>query len=157
VEVLADRSLGRVLVDGVAGLVLLILAGRLIVLAAADFGRILGWDTFTVGAVLVAVATSVPELATVIAAKLRNHGDVSVGTVLGSNIFNGLLIVGVAATIHPIRVTWNEFLVAIVFGVLTMLMVIPGRSNRLGVWRGVMLLTTYAAYVITLLVVHRGV
>jgi cation:H+ antiporter len=157
VEVLADRSLGRVLVDGVAGLVLLILAGRLIVLAAADFGRILGWDTFTVGAVLVAVATSVPELATVIAAKLRNHGDVSVGTVLGSNIFNGLLIVGVAATIHPIRVTWNEFLVAIVFGVLTMLMVIPGRSNRLGVWRGVMLLTTYAAYVTTLLVVHRGV
>jgi len=155
-EVIADRTLATVVRDFILGLVLLILAGRLIVLAASDFGRILGWDTFTVGAVLVAIATSVPELATVVAAKLRNHGDVSVGTVLGSNIFNGLLIIGVAATIHPIRITWSEFLVAIGFGVLTMLMVIPGRSNHLGAWRGVLLLLTYGAYVTTLLLVHQG-
>lgn len=156
VEVLADRGLGTVLRDGILGLVLLIVAGRLIVLAAADFGRILGWDTFTVGAVLVAVATSVPELATVIAARIRKHDDVSVGTVLGSNIFNGLLIVGVASAIHPIRVTWDEFLVAIVFGVITMLMIIPGRGNHLGIGRGAMLLVTYVAYVAALLQVHAG-
>lgn len=154
VEVLADRSLTRTIVEGIVGLLLLILAGRLIVLAAADFGRLLGWDVFTVGAVLVAVATSVPELATVVVAKLRNHGDVSVGTVLGSNLFNGLLIVGVAAVIHPILITWDEFLVAIVFGVVTMLMVIPGRSNHLGRGRGILLLTTYVGYVATLLLVH---
>ncbi|MDH4017632.1 MAG: sodium:calcium antiporter, partial [Actinomycetota bacterium] len=115
-----------------------------------------GWDTFTVGAVLVAVATSVPELATVVAARVRHHDDVSIGTVLGSNIFNGLLIAGVAATIHPIRIAWNEFIVAIVFGVITMLMIIPGPSNRLAPWRGVMLLATYGIYVITLLRVHSG-
>lgn len=155
-EVLSDRSTGKILRDGILGLVLLILAGRLIVLAAADFGRILGWDTFTVGAVLVAVATSVPELATVVAARVRRHDDVSVGTVLGSNIFNGLLIVGVAASIHPIRITWNEFIIAIVFGVITMLMIIPGASNRLAPWRGIMLLATYGIYLITLLRVHSG-
>ncbi len=148
------RTLERIIIEGVAGLALLILAGRLIVLAAADFGRILGWDTFTVGAVLVAIATSVPELATVITAKLRNHGEVSLGTVLGSNLFNGLLIVGVAATIHPIGIAWEEFLIAIVAGVATMLMIIPGRSNRLRTWRGVALLTIYVGYVATLLLVH---
>lgn len=156
VEVLADRSLTRTIVEGIGGLLLLILAGRLIVLAAADFGRLLGWDVFTVGAVLVAVATSVPELATVVVAKLRNHGDVSVGTVLGSNIFNGLLIIGVAAVIHPIRITWDEFLVAIAFGVLTMLIIIPGRSNQLGGGRGLLLLTAYVGYVATLLLVHAA-
>ncbi len=148
------RSVQRILIEGVTGLVLLILAGRLIVLAASDFGRILGWDTFTVGAVLVAIATSVPELATVITAKLRNHGEVSLGTVLGSNLFNGLLIVGVTAAIHPIRIAWDEFLIAIVAGVATMLAVIPGRSNRLRTWRGVALLAIYVAYVTTLLLVH---
>lgn len=155
-DVVGRESLGRVIRDGVLGLILLIVAGRLIVLAAADFGRILGWDVFTVGAVLVAIATSAPELATVVAARIRRHGDVSVGTVLGSNIFNGLLIAGVAATIHPISIAWDEFRVAIAFGVVTMLMIIPGRSNHLSIWRGAVLLSIYVAYVATLLVVHQG-
>lgn len=155
-DVIGRESLPRVIRDGVVGLILLILAGRLIVLAAEDFGRILGWDVFTVGAVLVSIATSVPELATVIAAKIRKHGDVSVGTVLGSNIYNGLLIVGVAASISPITIAWNEFMVAVGFGVITMLMIIPGKSYRLGVRRGVLLLSVYVIYVATLLAVHSG-
>ena len=94
---LGETDRRRITRDAVLGLVLLILAGRLIVLAAQDIGLTLGWDTFTVGAVMVAVGTSTPELATTITARLRGHDEVSVGTVLGSNIFNGLLIVGVAA------------------------------------------------------------
>jgi len=69
-DVLADRSTAQVVRDGLIGLALLILAGRLIVLSAKDFGALLGWDTFIVGAVLVAVATSTPELATVVVARL---------------------------------------------------------------------------------------
>lgn len=150
------RSGGRILAEGVLGLALLILAGRLIVVAATDVGRILGWDTFTVGAVLVAVATSVPELATVVAAKVRHHGDVSVGTVLGSNLFNGLLIVGVTAVIAPISIAWGEFVVAIVAGIATMVMIVPGRSNQLRVWRGVVLLALYFGYVVALLLLHAA-
>ena len=52
--------------------------------------------------------------------------------------------------------TTSVMLVAIVFGVITMLMIIPGPSNRLAPWRGVMLLATYGIYVITLLRVHSG-
>jgi cation:H+ antiporter len=154
-EVAADRTVARIVVDGTIGLGLLLLAGRLIVLAATDVGLLLGWDTFTVGAVLVAVATSVPELATVLAARLRGHDEVSAGTVLGSNIFNGLLIVGVVAAIAPIAIRWSEFLVTVAAGVLTALLVIPGRSHRLPPSRGAALVAVYAGYVATLLAIHQ--
>ncbi len=155
VAVLADRTTGRIIRDSIAGLVLLILAGRLIVLAAGDIGELLGWDPFTVGALLVAVATSVPELATVVVARLRGHDEISLGTVLGSNIFNGLLIVGVAAIIQPIGIVGAELTAAIVAGIVTLLIVIPRRSGRLHPVRGAFLLTVYAAYVIVLLVIHQ--
>lgn len=153
--VLADRTTGRIVRDSIIGLVLLILAGRLIVLAAQDIGELLGWDPFTVGALLVAIATSVPELATVVVARLRGHDEISLGTVLGSNIFNGLLIIGVAAVIHPIGVVGMEFTVAIVAGIVTLLIVIPRRSGRLHPVRGAFLLAAYATYVIVLLATHQ--
>ena len=103
---------------------------------------------------MVAIGTSTPELATTITARLRGHDEVSVGTVLGSNIFNGLLIVGVAAAIAPIQVAGPELRLAIGAGVLSLLLVLPGRSDRLGRGRGVALLLLYAAYLIALLTLH---
>lgn len=154
VGVLGDRSTGQVVRDGLIGLVLLITAGRMIVLSAADFGDLFGWDIFVVGAILVAVATSVPELATVVIARLRGHDEVSVGTVLGSNILNGLLIVGVVGLIEPIATSRVEFGIAIVAGIVTMLLVIPGRSHRLAPPRGAALLVVYGLYLVALLVAH---
>lgn len=153
---LGETDRRRITRDAVAGLVLLILAGRLIVLAAQDIGEALGWDTFTVGAVMVAIGTSTPELATTITARLRGHDEVSVGTVLGSNIFNGLLIVGVAAAITPIQVAGPELRLAIGVGVLSLLLVLPGRSDRLGRGRGAALLLLYATYLIALLNLHSS-
>jgi len=74
-------------------------------------------DEFIIGAVIVAVGTSVPELATTIA-KRRGHDEVGLETVLGSNIFNGIFIVAIAAIIHPITVSWHEVAVILVFHTL---------------------------------------
>jgi cation:H+ antiporter len=153
-EVLGEQSTWRMVLAGVAGLALLVLAGRLIVLSAKDFGGILGWDVFVVGAVLVAIATSVPELATVVIARLRGHDEISVGAVLGSNIFNGLLIIGVAAVLAPIAVSMSEVAIAVGAGILTLLLAVPGRSNRLSPTRGLVLLAVYAGYVALLLAVR---
>lgn len=153
-EVLADRTMSQIVRDGAFGIVLLVLAGRLIVMSAQDFGDLLGWDIFVVGAVLVAVATSVPELATVVVARVRGHEEISVGTVLGSNIFNALLIIGVAAVITPITVAGTEVAVAIVAGVITMLLAIPGRTNRLPPNRGVLLLGVCAGYFAAVVAAH---
>jgi cation:H+ antiporter len=67
--------------------------------------------------------------------------------VLGSNIFNGLFIVGVAASIHPIEVPWSSVGAALGFGLLTTLLVFPGRSGWIGRQRGVLLLAVYGSYV----------
>ena len=89
-------------------------------------------------------------------ARLRGHDEVSVGTVLGSNIFNGLLIVGLAAVISPVRVHANEILAVVVAGVLTLLLVLPGRGDRLGRSRGAALLVLYGGYLVVLLAVQRS-
>ena len=152
--ILGEANSVRIALDALAGLALLIVAGRLIVLGAQDIGDMLGWDAFTVGAVMVAIGTSTPELATTLIARLRGHDEVSVGAVLGSNIFNGLFIVGVAATITPIDVFGPELQLAIGTGVLSLLLILPGRSDRLGRRRGAALLVLFLVYLIALLRVH---
>jgi len=101
---LPERSRTSVVVNLGLGLALLVAAGRVILTGAVGFSEALGWDGFVVGAVLVALGTSAPELATVLIARVRGHDAVAVGTLLGSNIFNTLLIVGTAAVIHPVTV-----------------------------------------------------
>ncbi len=142
--VLLERSRTSVVVSLILGLVLLIVAGRLVVAGALDIRDALGWDSFVVGAVLVALGTSVPELATMITARIRKHDEVAVGTILGSNIFNTLLIVGTAAVIHPIDVNSFETDVGIIASIVLVLLIIPARGGLLGRWRALPLLGTYA-------------
>ena len=110
-----------------------------------------GIDVFIIGATIVAVGTSVPELATTIIAKLRKHDEVGLGTILGSNIFNGLLIVAVAAMIHPITVPWREVAIALVFGLVALVFAYPTRKGFIGRGRGVLLLMLYVVYLATIL------
>jgi len=100
---------------------------------------------------VVAVGTSIPELATTVIAKLRGHDEVGLGTILGSNIFNGLLIVGVAAIIYPIDIGWQKVAATLIFGMLAVALTFPTGHGFIERRRGVLLLTLYAAYVITVL------
>ena len=108
-----------------------------------------GWlflDEFIIGATIVAVGTSVPELATTIIAKLRGHDEVSLGTILGSNIFNGIFIVAVAAIIHPITVAWRGVAIALIFGLVALVFTYPPRTGFIERRRGVLLLVLYTIY-----------
>jgi cation:H+ antiporter len=134
-----------------AGLALLLGAGRLIVSAGSSIAAALGLDPFVVGATVVSVGTSVPELATAVIAKLRGHDEVGLGILLGSNIFNGLFIVAVAALLTPIVVDWREVAVALAAGLLSVALIVPGASGRLDRRRGPLLLAVYAIYLTALL------
>lgn len=134
-----------------AGLAFLVAAGNLIVAAARGIAISLGIDEFIVGATIVAVGTTVPELATTITAKLRGHDEVGLGTILGSNIFNGVFIIGVAAVIHPITVAWREVAIALAFGFVALVFAYPTRRGFIERRRGVLLLVLYAAYLATIL------
>lgn len=136
---------------GVAGLLLLFAAGWMIVRGAGGIALSFGLSQFVVGATIVAVGTSVPELATAVVAKLRGHDEIGLGTLLGSNIFNGLWIVPVAAIIHPIALDWREVALALGFGVAAMLVAFPPRHGLIGRSRGAILLILYGCYVAAIL------
>lgn len=133
----------------VVGLAFLIAAGNLIVAGARAIAVAFGIDEFIIGATVVSIGTTAPELATMIIAKFRKQDEVGLGTILGSNIFNGLLIVAVAAIIHPIVVNEHEVAVTLAFGLLALAFTYPSRRGFIGRKRGVVLLLLYAAYIAT--------
>lgn len=149
--VLGESKPYRAILESVAGFAFLVAAGKLIIAGATDIARSFGLSEFAIGATVVAIGTSVPELATAIISRLRGHDEVGLGTVLGSNIFNGLLIVGTTAAITPIAVPLLQAAPALVLGLATVALSYPPRSGIVGRWRGGMLLAVYVVFVITAL------
>jgi len=135
----------------IVGLVFLVAAGHCIVAGAKGIAVAFGMNEFIVGATIVAVGTSTPELATTLIAKLRGHDEVGLGTILGSNIFNGLLIVAVAAIIAPIAVDWREIAAALLCGLAAVALTFPTRHGFIERRRGVVLLALYLVYLVIVL------
>lgn len=94
--------LGRALLWLVIGLLLLVASSRLLVSGAVHIAQALGVSDLVVGLTVVAVGTSLPELASSLSAVRKKEHDLALGNVLGSNLFNTLAVVGIAGVIHPI-------------------------------------------------------
>lgn len=153
-EVIGETQHRAVIVDVILGLVMLVVSGRLIVLGSKEIGEFLGWNSFVVGTVVVAIGTSAPELVTTLIAARRGHVEIGLGAVLGSNIFNSLFIVGIAGLIDPISVDRGPTFVALVAALLSALLLLPGRKERLDRGRGGLLIGLYGAFLAVLLVVQ---
>jgi cation:H+ antiporter len=143
----SELSAGKSLLLGVLGLGALIAAGRLFVSGATGIAAAFAVDTYVIGAIVVAIGTSLPELVTVILSRLRGHDDVGVGTLIGSNLFNGLAIVGVAGTIHPIAAPMSEVALTLACGIVALLLLLPNRSGLIVRGRGFLLLMLYVGFV----------
>ncbi len=130
-----------------AGLGCLIGGGHLIVHGAHGLAVQFGLSEFAIGATVVAAGTSVPELATTVIAQLRGQREIGLGTILGSNIFNGLWIIGVAAVICPINTAGWQTTIALIAGIVTVIMLVPSRDGFIGRMHGVLLLVSYVIYV----------
>lgn len=146
----------RVLADCVGGLVLLLVAGQLVVDGAKTIAEAFGIPPFIIGATLVALGTSIPELATTLVAQWRGHDHVSVGTLLGSNVFNGLFIVGMTSLITPIPIQSAGIWIALAAALYAVAICWPGASERLGRNRGVALIAGYVVYLSFLAVFGTG-
>ncbi len=145
----------RIAVDSIAGLALLILAGVLVVRGATHIAQDFGIPAYLIGATLVALGTSMPELATTLMASFRGHDEVGVNTLLGSNVFNALFVVGLAAVITPIAISGAALWITLAAGSLAVAAVWPGSSATLGRARGVLLILMYAI-TMALLAVFAG-
>jgi cation:H+ antiporter len=150
VEVLAERSHVKSIFEMLAGLAFLVAAGRLIVFGAQGVGEEIGLDAFVIGATFVAVGTSTPELATTLIARVRGHSEIGLGTIIGSNIYNGGFVIALAALIHPIDVSFREVGAAIAFGLALVALLLNARG-LLGRRLGLLFLALYLGYVTVLI------
>ena len=144
----SKMSLRRALFWLVLGLVLLILSSRLLVWGAVDIAQALGVSDLIIGLTVVAIGTSLPELASSVMAARKGEHDIAVGNIIGSNLFNTLAVVGLAATIHPMSVA-AEVLHrdALVMAALTILLfVFVWSRKRITRLEGAILLAAYIGY-----------
>ncbi|MFA7522574.1 MAG: calcium/sodium antiporter [Halothiobacillaceae bacterium] len=141
----------------VIGLLLLVISSRLLVWGAVDIAQFFGVSDLVIGLTVVAIGTSLPELASSIAAVRKHEHDMALGNIIGSNLFNTLAVVGLAGVIHPMAVEPEVFSRdMLVMGGLTLALFFfaygfrgsPGRINR---FEGAALLAAFVGYTAYLL------
>jgi len=131
------------------GLLLLIGGSQALLTGATGIANAFGVSEAVVGLILVAVGTSLPELSISVIAAIRQHADVAVGNVLGSNIFNVLGVLGVSALLQPLPVHERilQFDQWVMLGAALLLIVFLYTGRRLSRWEGGVLLIAYGVYV----------
>jgi cation:H+ antiporter len=155
-------SLGKSIMWLVLGLALLVASSRALVWGAVEIARTLGVSDLLIGLTIVAIGTSLPELASSIAAARKGENDLALGNIIGSNLFNTLAVVGLAATISPMdeiekAVTYRDMPL---MTALTVALIVlgfrrkgDGRLNRIA---GAILLAVYIGYLALLIVQAKG-
>jgi len=138
----------RILVLHVLGLGGLVLGGELTVRGATELATTFGIAEAVIGLTLVAVGTSLPELATSVLAARRGQADVAVGNVVGSNLFNLLFVWGTTVTLVPSRLPpRGEVDLVVLLGFAVVLLLLVRWRPRISRWGGALLLLGYLAYV----------
>jgi cation:H+ antiporter len=134
----------------VAGFALLVLGSRWLVSGAVTVAQVFGVSELVIGLTVVAIGTSLPELATSIIATIKGERDIAVGNVVGSNIFNILLVLGTAGVVAPdgipVAAAALRFDVPVMIAVAVACLPIFFTGNRISRWEGVLFLGYYVAY-----------
>ena len=160
-------SLGKAIFWLLLGLLLLVASSRLLVWGAVNIAQALGVSDLLIGLTIVAVGTSLPELASSIAAARRGENDLAFGNIVGSNLFNTLLVVGIAAVIKPMESISSAILVRDipVMAALTLLLFIfglplrknkQGHTGRINRFEGLFFVLVYVSYLTYLVLQATG-
>jgi cation:H+ antiporter len=153
----ADLSLMRSGLLIAAGLVGLVIGGKWIVDGAIVFAQSLGVSEALIGLTIVAIGTSLPELATSVVAALKKNVDIAVGNIVGSNIFNIFWILGISAFITPLPFApamTTDILVTLGASLLLFLALFVGKRHTIEKWQGFAFIGLYVLYVVY--VISRG-
>ncbi len=146
VNILTARKTLLMIAAGLAGL---IIGGRMAVINASAIATSLGVSEKIIGLTIVAAGTSLPELAATVVAALKKNADIAVGNIIGSNVFNIFLILGVSAMIRPVRYDpgFNTELYLLAGGTLFLFVAMfTGRSKRLDRWEALILFLAFVVY-----------
>jgi cation:H+ antiporter len=132
----------------------LVFGAEWLVKGATEIARDFNVSERVISVSIIAFGTSIPELATSVIAAIKKETDISIGNIIGSNIFNILAILGITSTVTPINVSQPiiNFDMLWMLGIsLLLLLLIIGKRKKLTRWGGVILLLSYISYIYTLL------
>lgn len=135
------------------GLIALVIGGRWIVDGATEIAMQFGVSNSLIGLTVVAIGTSLPELATSAVAAYKKNTDIAIGNVVGSNIFNAFFILGVSSLIQPVPVLSRnivDFAMNILASVLLFVFLFIGKRHILERWQGAAFIMIYVAYIVYL-------
>ena len=150
-----EHKIGSSLVFIILGLAFLIIGSRWIVTGAVAMAGSLGISETVIGLTIVAVGTSVPELATSAVAAYKRSPEIAIGNIVGSNIFNIFFILGVSSIIRPVPFETKVNIdvgVLIVANLLLFFSMFTGKKKILDRWESVLFLIIYAAYIFFMVV-----
>ena len=144
-----EHSVARDIVFLVGGLAALAYGGNLFVVGAVDLASAFGVSHALIGLTVVAIGTSLPELATTAIAAYRGHGDMAIGNIVGSNIFNVLSVLGFTSLVYPIERgdVGNIDLLMFLVSTLVMFRFIQ-TGSRMDRWEGGVLFAGFCAYLL---------
>lgn len=133
----------------ILGLAGLLVGGHYVLEGANSLAERFGVPDAVIAATMVAVGTSIPELASTAAAAFRGLGDIAIGNVIGSNVFNLGLVLGASALIRPLQMTPMQLISQVVPALIFCLALIPlaYTGMRVNRWEGLFLLTGYGGFV----------
>ena len=159
VSVLASKSWWVVVLITIAGLIAIMYGADLLVKGAVDIARILGVSEEIIGLTIVAVGTSLSELATTVVAALRKQNGVALGNIVGSNIWNIVFIMGLTSTIIDVEVPRQFLLYDIWVMVLATMLLFPIMlsQNKISRIEGGVFLLIYMAYLLSQILIANGV
>jgi len=135
----------------VLGLTGLYFGGKWIVDGTQHIAELAGLSMSTIGIKIVAVATSLPELVASVVAAFKKHSDIAVGNVIGSNIFNIFLVLGLSALIHPLQIYDGLFIditMVILSTVILITIILTGKGKQITRIEGFLFLVIYAAFLL---------
>ena len=152
-ESTSEIKMSKNILLSLIGVVGIVFGGNLVVDSATNIAYALGMSEKLVGLTIVAVGTSLPELVTSIVAALKGENDIALGNVLGSNIFNLVLILGASATINPITVSGVMvidfiILISVTLFIGALIFFNKKEEKRLGRLEGIILVGMYVAYLV---------
>ncbi len=142
----SSLKIAGLIVFGLAGLVL---GGKLVVDHAITIATNLGVSEKIIGLTIIAAGTSLPELVTSVVAAMKKNSDIAIGNVVGSNIFNVLLIISLSAVVNPIgyNASFNREIYLLIGGTLFLFVAMfSGGRRKLDRWEAAVLLLVYVAY-----------
>jgi cation:H+ antiporter len=150
-EIPSDLSTQKAIIWAIVGLLALVLSSKLLVWGAVDIARAFGISDLVIGLTIIAIGTSLPELAASVMSALKGEDDMAVGNIIGSNMFNLLAVLAFPGIIAPSmlapEVMQRDFLVVLALTIALFFMAYgfrgPGRINRL---EGGILLLAFGAY-----------